>query len=75
MSKNNSLANMGVQRPSGVTNVTPKLLDKLKDKPNLIRMTIEISDDQRTKLKLFALKQKKTMITVLRELIDNLSVE
>jgi hypothetical protein len=68
----NSIANLDIKRPSGETNVTPELLAQLKDKPKPIRMTIEISDEQHTKLKLFAARNKKTMIAVLRGFIDGL---
>jgi hypothetical protein len=71
----NAFANLNIKRPSGETNVTPEMLDKLKDKPKLVRMVIDITDDQHAKLKLYAVKNKKTMINVLRKFIDDLPTD
>jgi hypothetical protein len=68
----NSIAGMKVGRPSGETNITPDLIDKIKDKPKPLRVTFEMSEEQHLKLKLFAVKNKKTMIAVLRDFIDSL---
>jgi hypothetical protein len=59
-------------RPSGKSNVTPKLLEKLRDKPETVRVTMDLPVELHTKLKLYAVRRRETIIGVLREMIRNL---
>jgi hypothetical protein len=59
-------------RPSGNTNVTKELLDKVSDKPETVRMSLDIEVGLHTKLKTYAARRRKTVIGVVREFIAGL---
>jgi hypothetical protein len=59
-------------RPSGASKVTKDLRAKLNDKPAIVRMTMDMPVDLHTKLKTFASSNRKTIIGVLKELIQSL---
>jgi hypothetical protein len=59
-------------RPSGETNVTPKLLNQLNDKPRIVRMTLNVPEDLHAKLKSYTAKNKKTIIRWFLEQIENM---
>ena len=71
MTKKSGLPSAG--RPSGNTNVTKELLDKVRDKPKTVRMSLEIEEELHTKLKTYAARRRKTVIGVVREFIAGLA--
>ena len=56
-------------RPSRRTNVTAELLERMSDKPKMVRVTFEIPADAHTRLKMLAVLKRSTMADVLRGLI------
>jgi hypothetical protein len=63
---------MDVGRPSRASNVTPGLVEKLRDKPELTHLTFNIPVELHTKLKVYASKRRKTIVGTLKELIAGL---
>jgi hypothetical protein len=66
------MTNLKVGRPSGATNITQDLIEKVKNKPKTIRMTLNMPENLHTKVKVFASRNRKTIIGVISELIESL---
>ena len=50
-----------VGRPSGLTNLTPKLRDRLRDKPEMVRMTLDMPVEAHV---------RRLMVDVLRDMVS-----
>jgi hypothetical protein len=72
MSEGKNMAKMKAGRPSGETKVTQALMERLKDKPETVRMTLDVEVGLHTKLKTYAVRRRKTIIGVVRELLAGL---
>lgn len=58
-----------VGRPSGLTNLTPKLRDRLRDKPEMVRMTLDMPVEAHVRLKRYAARKRRSMVDVLRDMV------
>jgi hypothetical protein len=62
-------------RPSGKNNVTPDLLKQLEDKPEMVRLTLDIPVDLHTRLRVYAAKNRKSLVAAVRDWLSGLPVE
>lgn len=64
---------LSVKRPSATAEPTNQVkLSDLKDNSELVRINLNISKQQRNKLKAYAMHQDKTMTEIITNFIDTL---
>lgn len=64
---------LSVNRPSTTTEPTNQVkLSDLKDNSELVRINLNITKEQRNKLKSYAIKKDKTMTEIISNFIDTL---